>query len=290
MRTTTRLRKMLEDPGIIVAPGAYDGISARLIEKHGFHAVYMTGAGTAASVLGQPDLGLTTMTEMVTHAGHLASCIAIPLIADADTGYGNPLNVIRTIREYERAGVAGCHLEDQVFPKKCGHIAGKAVIPAKEFAEKIRAAAENRTDPDFVIIARTDARAVNGIDDAIERGLLYREAGADVIFVEAPTSTEEIMRIAQEIKAPLLSNQVAGGKTPPLTVKELETLGYKIVLFPVMTLMAATLAIEGALVNLQKQGTDWHDGPILSPMDIFQKVGIDWWLQTEQEYSGSRRS
>jgi 2,3-dimethylmalate lyase len=285
MRATTTLRRMLNEPGIIVAPGAYDGISARLIERHGFKAVYMTGAGTAASALGQADLGLTTLTEMATHAGHIASCISLPLIADADTGYGNPLNVIRTVREYERAGVAALHLEDQVFPKKCGHIAGKAVIPMKEFAEKIRAAAENRTDPDFVIIARTDARAVNGIDDAIERGLRYREAGADVIFVEAPTSREEIERVAREIKVPLLSNQVPGGKTPGLTVTELEKLGYKIVIFPVVSLMSATLAIESALTKLKERGTDWHEGPVLSPMDIFQRVGIDWWLEAEKKYS-----
>jgi 2,3-dimethylmalate lyase len=285
MRVTTTLRRMLNEPGIIVAPGAYDGISARLIERHGFKAVYMTGAGTAASALGQADLGLTTLTEMATHAAHIASCISVPLIADADTGYGNPLNVIRTVREYERAGVAALHLEDQVFPKKCGHIAGKAVIPMKEFAEKIRAAAENRTDPDFIIIARTDARAVNGIDDAIERGLRYREAGADVIFVEAPTSREEIERVAREIKAPLLSNQVPGGKTPGLTVTELEKLGYKIVIFPVVSLMSATLAIESALTKLKERGTDWHEGPVLSPMDIFQRVGIDWWLEAEKKYS-----
>lgn len=284
MRATTTLRRMLNEPGIIVAPGAYDGISARLIERHGFKAVYMTGAGTAASALGQADLGLTTLTEMATHAAHIASCISLPLIADADTGYGNPLNVIRTVREYERAGVAALHLEDQVFPKKCGHIAGKAVIPMKEFAEKIRAAAENRTDPDFVIIARTDARAVNGIDDAIERGLRYREAGADVIFVEAPTSREEIERVAREIKAPLLSNQVPGGKTPGLTVTELEKLGYKMVIFPVVSLMAATLAIESALTKLKEHGTDWHEGPVLSPMEIFQQVGIDWWLEAEKKY------
>jgi carboxyvinyl-carboxyphosphonate phosphorylmutase len=275
---------MLQEPGIIVAPGAYDGLSARLIERAGFRVVYMTGAGTAASALGQPDVGLTTLTEMTTQAAHIASCVSLPVIADADTGYGNALNVIRTVREYERAGVAAIHLEDQVFPKKCGHISGKAVIPMKEFAEKIRAASENRTDPDFVLIARTDARAVNGIEDAIERGLCYREAGADVIFVEAPTSREEIERVAKEIKAPLLSNQVPGGKTPALKAPELEKLGYKIAIFPVVSLMEATLAIENALARLKTEQTDWHEGPILTPMDIFQKVGIDWWLQAEQRY------
>jgi len=285
VRATTQLRQMLNEPGTIVAPGAYDGLSARLIERHGFRAVYMTGAGTAASAIGHADVGLVTQTEMATHAGRIASCVALPLIADADTGYGNALNVIRTVREYERAGVAGMHLEDQVFPKKCGHIAGKAVIPMHEFAEKIRAAAENRRDPDFVIIARTDARAVNGLDDAIERGLRYREAGADVIFVEAPQSREEIERVARAIKAPLLSNQVPGGKTPPLTVTELEKLGYKIVIFPVVGLMAATLAIEDALKGLRERGTDSSGERILSPMDIFKKVGIDWWLEQESKYT-----
>src|SRR5204862_1449161 len=200
MRATTRLRTMLGAPGIIVAPGAYDGFSARLIEAAGFKAVYMTGAGTAASYLGQPDLGLATLTEMATHASHLASCVTLPVIADADTGYGNVLNVVRTVREYERAGVAGLHIEDQVAPKKCGHIAGKQIIPPHEFCDKIRAAAEYRTDPDFVIIARTDARAVTNLDDAIERGNRAAEAGADVIFVEAPQTLDEIQRVAREVK------------------------------------------------------------------------------------------
>jgi 2-methylisocitrate lyase-like PEP mutase family enzyme len=188
---------MLKEPGIIVAPGAYDGFSARLIEAAGFRCVYMTGAGTAASHLGQPDLGLATLTEMANHAGHLASCVSLPVIADADTGYGNVLNVVRTVREYERAGVAGLHMEDQVAPKKCGHIAGKQIIPTQEFCDKIRAASEYRTDPDFVIIARTDARAVTSLDDAIDRGNRAAEAGADVIFVEAPQSEDEIQRIAR---------------------------------------------------------------------------------------------
>src|SRR5262245_52809655 len=287
MRATTQLRQMLNSPGIIVAPGAYDGISARLIERHGFKAVYMTGAGTAASALGQPDVGLTTLTEMATHAAHIASCVSLPVIADADTGYGNPLNVIRTVREYERGGEASLHLVDQVFVNRCVHIVDNAVIATKRFVEMIRAASEIRTYPDFVIIARTDALAVNGIDDAIERGLLYREAGADVIFVEAPTSREEIERVAREIKAPLLSNQVPGGKTPGLTVTELEKLGYKMVIFPVVGLMAATLAIEKALAQLKETGTDWNDGPVLSPMDIFQRVGIDWWLEQEKKYCTS---
>ena len=286
MRPTTKLRQMLAEPGIIVAPGAYDGFSARLIEAAGFRAVYMTGAGTAASHLGQPDLGLATLTEMATHASHLASCVSLPLIADADTGYGNALNVVRTVREYEKAGVAGLHLEDQVAPKKCGHIAGKQVLEAKEFADKIRAAVEYKTDPDLVIIARTDARAVTGLDDAIARANLYREAGAAVIFFEAPQSVEEIQRVAREVKAPLLANMVQGGRTPGMKVAELEQLGFKIVIFPGVCMRAAVPAIESALTKLTQTGTDWPDGgPVMGPMDIFRKVGFDWWREVEEKFA-----
>ena len=286
MRATTRLRQMLAEPGIIVAPGAYDGFSARLIEAAGFKAVYMTGAGTAASHLGQPDLGLATLTEMANHAGHLASCISLPLIADADTGYGNALNVVRTVREYEKAGVAGCHIEDQVAPKKCGHIAGKQVVEAKEFADKIRAAVEYRTDPDFVVIARTDARAVTGLDDAIARANLYREAGADLIFFEAPQSVEEIQRVAREVKAPLLANMVQGGRTPAMSVPQLEDLGFKMVIFPGVCMRAAVPAIETALESLKRTGTDWpKDAPVMGPMDIFRKVGFDWWKGIEDRFA-----
>ena len=284
MRMTTRLRTLLAEPGILVAPGAYDGFSARLVEAAGFKAVYMTGAGTAASHLGQPDLGLTTLTEMATHAAHLASCLTVPLIADADTGYGNALNVVRTVREYERAGVAGLHLEDQVAPKKCGHIAGKQVIPAKEFADKIRAASEYRTDADLVVIARTDARAVTGLDDAIERANLYAEAGADLVFLEAPQSEEEMTRIARDVKAPLLANMVPGGKTPSLAVADLERLGYKLVIFPAVCMAAAVTAMEGALARLRQTGTD-ADGPTLPPMEIFRRVGFDWWHAIEQRFA-----
>ena len=285
MRTTTKLRQLLGAPGIIVAPGAYDGFSAHLIEAAGFKAVYMTGAGTAASHLGMPDLGLATLTEMADHARHLSMAVSLPVIADADTGYGNALNVVRTVHEYERAGVAGLHIEDQVAPKKCGHIAGKQVIPAREFAEKIRAAAENRTDPDFVIIARTDARAVTGLDDAIERGNLCREAGADLIFVEAPQTEDEIARVAREVKAPLLSNMVVGGRTPAVKFSELERLGYKVVIYPAVCMTAAIPAIEHALRLLKETETDWHEGPAISPLDVFKKVGFDRWSAIEQRYT-----
>src|SRR5436305_9814965 len=193
MRTTTRLRELLAGPDLIVAPGAYDALSARLIAQAGFSAIYMTGFGTAASVLEQPDVGLLTMSEMVSRAAAIAAVVGDrPVIADADTGYGNPINVRRTIREYERAGVAAIHIEDQVWPKKCGHMEGKQVIPKDEMVQKIRAAVDARQDPNFVIIARTDANAVHGLADALERGHAYREAGADVIFIEAPRSLEEL--------------------------------------------------------------------------------------------------
>src|SRR5512135_715080 len=198
MHTATRLRELLAGPELLVAPGAYDALSARLIVQAGFSLVYMTGFGTAASVLGQPDVGLLTMSEMVSRAAALAAVSGdLPLIADADTGYGNPINVRRTVREYEHAGVAGLHLEDQVWPKKCGHMEGKQVIPMDEMVQKIRAAVDARQDPDFVIIARTDANAVNGFEDALQRGQAYREAGADVIFIEAPRSTAELTTIGQ---------------------------------------------------------------------------------------------
>jgi 2-methylisocitrate lyase-like PEP mutase family enzyme len=246
---------------LIVAPGAYDALSARLIAQAGFPAVYMTGFGTAASVLGQPDVGLLTMSEMVSRAVAISAVIAsvagdLPLIADADTGYGNPINVRRTIREYERAGVAGLHIEDQVWPKKCGHMEGKQVIPMDEMVQKVRAAVEARQDPDFVIIARTDANAVHGLEDAIRRGKAYHEAGADVIFIEAPRSMTELRSIAQAFPGvPLLFNWAESGKTPPLPLEEIRTLGFKLVIFPVSLLFAATYSMLGLLEVLQQGQT-----------------------------------
>jgi carboxyvinyl-carboxyphosphonate phosphorylmutase len=255
MRTTTRLRQLLAGPNLLVAPGAFDALSARLIAQAGFSAVYMTGFGTAASVLGQPDVGLLTMSEMVARASALTSVVGdLPLIADADTGYGNPINVRRTIREYERAGVAGLHIEDQVWPKKCGHMEGKQVIPMDEMAQKVRAAVDARQDPDFVIIARTDANAVNDLEDALRRGRAYREAGADAIFIEAPRSIEELQAIAQAFHdTPLLFNWAESGKTPLLPLHEIHMLGFKLVIFPVSLLFAATHAML-ALLEILKQG------------------------------------
>ncbi len=219
----------------------------------------MTGFGTAASVLGQPDVGLLTMSEMVSRAATISAVIAsvagdLPLIADADTGYGNPINVRRTIHEYERAGVAGLHIEDQVWPKKCGHMEGKQIIPMDEMVQKVRAAVDARQDPDFVIIARTDANAVHGLEDAIRRGKAYHEAGADVIFIEAPRSMTELRSIAQAFPGvPLLFNWAESGKTPPLPLEEIRALGFKLVIFPVSLLFAATYSMLG-LLEILKQG------------------------------------
>jgi 2-methylisocitrate lyase-like PEP mutase family enzyme len=255
MRTTTRLRTLLAGPDLLVAPGAYDALSARLIARAGFSIVYMTGFGTAASVLGQPDVGLLTMSEMVSRAAALTAVLeGVPLIADADTGYGNPINVRRTVYEYERAGVAGLHLEDQVWPKKCGHMEGKQVIPLEEMVQKIRAAVDARQDPDLVIIARTDSNAVYGLEDALQRGRAYREAGADVLFIEAPRSVAELQRIAQTFPdVPLLFNWAESGKTPLLSLPEIRALGFKLVLMPVSLLFRATQAMTD-LLEVLKQG------------------------------------
>ena len=251
-----RLRALLDSGQTIVAPGAFDPLSARLVEEAGFPAVYMTGFGTSAALIGRPDVGLLTMTEMAGNAGRIAACVDIPVIADADTGYGNPLNVIRTVGAYEAAGVAGIHIEDQVAPKKCGHLEGKLVIPAEEMAEKVRAAVEARTQPEFVIIARTDARAVEGLERALERARLYREAGADVLFIEALVSEAEIEEAARAFPGvPLLFNWAEGGKTPPVSLARLTELGYRIVIFPIGTLLAATAAMRAILREIATSGT-----------------------------------
>src|SRR5580704_15884533 len=251
-----RLRALLDSGQTIVAPGAFDPLSARLVEEAGFRAVYMTGFGTSAALIGRPDVGLLTMTEMAGNAARIAACVDIPVIADADTGYGNPLNVIRTVGAYEAAGVAGIHIEDQVAPKKCGHMEGKQVIGAQEMAEKVRAAVDARAQPEFVIIARTDARAVEGLEAAIERGRLYRAAGADVLFIEAVVSEAEAEEVARAFPGvPLLFNWAEGGKTPPIGLDRLTELGYRIVIFPIGTLLAATAAMRRVLREIAEAGT-----------------------------------
>ena len=221
MTQAASFRSLLRRDGMVVAPGAYDCITAKLIEQAGFAAVYMTGAGTAA-MLGYPDFGLVTMSEMVANAGRIAAAVALPVIADADTGYGNELNVLRTVREFERAGVAGIHIEDQEFPKKCGHLEGKQIIPREDYIAKIRAAAAARRERDFMIIARTDSRAVAGFDEAVGRANAALSAGADMAFVEAPQTEEEVAAVPRLVNGPCLLNVVRGGKTPDLDLREAE--------------------------------------------------------------------
>jgi 2-methylisocitrate lyase-like PEP mutase family enzyme len=259
-----RLRELLADGGPVLAPGVYDALGGRLVEEAGFEAVYMTGFGTAASLLGRPDVGLVTMSEMVDNARRIARACALPVIADADTGYGNAINVVRTVQEYEAAGVAGIHIEDQVAPKRCGHMEGKLVIPTAEMLTKIRAAIAARRSEDFVIIARTDARAVEGLPGALERARRYRDAGADMLFVEAATSEEEIEAVAAALDdVPLLFNWAEGGKTPPVPYDRLRDLGFALVIFPISTLLTATASIRQALADIAAAG---------SPIPIMDRI------------------
>lgn len=256
------LRRELGRPGIVLTPGVYDVISALLVQSMGFKAAYVSGAAVTAS-LGLPDLGVVTMDEMVRVVSYIANAVDIPLIVDIDTGYGEALNVVRAVGAFERAGAAGVQIEDQVLPKKCGHLSGKQVVPPDEMAKKIRAAAEARRNPDFVIVARTDARGVTGFEDAVERAKIYLEAGADVIFPEALESEEEFAEFAKRIKAPLLANMTEFGKSPLIPAKRLEEFGYKFVIFPVTLLRMALGAMREALRVILEQGTQ---KPILDKM------------------------
>jgi methylisocitrate lyase len=249
-----RLRERIAQ-GTVVLPGAFNALTAIQIERAGFDAVYVSGAGLAAA-RGLPDIGLLSMTEVVSDAKAVANAVTIPALADADTGYGPPLSVMRTVREFERAGLAGIHLEDQESPKRCGHLPGKRLVSAADMARKIGAAVEARGNPDFLVVARTDARAVEGLDGAIRRACAYVDAGADAIFPEALESAEEFKTFAQALKkegatVPLVANMTEFGKTPYLTVKEFETLGYRLVLFPVTALRVASKAVEAMLVELK---------------------------------------
>lgn len=256
MKKTARFRGLLKEPGIIVAPGAHNAFTAKIIEQTGgFQAVYMTGSGAAMSLIGEPDIGFLTMTEMVTQARNLANAVSLPVIADADTGYGNAINVVRTVKEFEKAGVAAIHIEDQITPKKCGHFEGKQVVSQNEMVGKIKAAVDAREDPDFVLIARTDARGVLGLEEGIKRAQAYVEAGADAIFFEAPQSLEELKIIVRSINAPLMVNMDEGTKTPLLTFGELEEMGFKIVIFPRSAPCAAAKTIQELMELLKETGT-----------------------------------
>ena len=251
MAATTRFRELLERPEILPAMGGYDALSARLIERAGGEVVYMSGSSVSTSVH-----GYTTMTEMVDRARGMVAAVDVPVFCDADTGYGNPLNVRRTVEEYERAGVAGIHVEDQTFPKKCGHFEDKSVVPAGEMVGKLRAATDAREDEAFVVIARTDARAVEGFDAAVERAEAYLDAGADALFVEALESREELERIGEAFPdVPLVANMTEGGKTPLFTASEFEAMGYDAVLFPATGFKAAAKAMEELYAEIAETGT-----------------------------------
>jgi len=269
-----RLRALLRQDGMVIAPGAYDCISARVIEQAGFPAVYMTGAGTAAT-LGYPDFGLVTMSEMADNAGRLAAAVKVPVIADADTGYGNELNVTRTVREYEKRGVAGLHIEDQGFPKKCGHLDDKTVIPLDEYIAKVRAAAAARTDPDFLLIARTDSRAVIGFEEAVTRMNAALAAGADMAFLEAPQTKEEVEAVPRLVKGPCLLNVVSGGKTPVLDLAYAQGLGFKLAILPGLLFQTAVSAFDAVLADVKAQRR--HPDMKVSLKEKFRRMGSDEW-------------
>ena len=281
-----RLRELLAAPGPLIAPGAYDALSARLVQQAGFDVVYMTGFGTSASLLGRPDVGLLGGAEMTDNARRMAQAVDVPLIADADTGYGNALNVVRTVREYEQAGVAGLQLEDQVSPKRCGHMAGKAVIDVEEAVAKVRAAVAARTDPDLVVIARTDVAQVEGTRAAIDRALRFADAGADVLFVEAPRTAEDVELVATELKGHhLLFNWVEGGQTEGLTMDRVAELGFSLVLFPISTLLAATHAMQAALSTL-KQTSSTAGAPMGDFDGFLQTIGLPELRADEARFAG----
>jgi 2-methylisocitrate lyase-like PEP mutase family enzyme len=286
MTQAARFRELLRRDGMVVAPGAYDCITARLIERAGFDAVYMTGAGTAAT-LGYPDFGIVTMSEMVANAGRIAAAVALPVIADADTGYGNELNVVRTVREYETVGVAGIHIEDQGFPKKCGHLDDKEIVPREDWLAKIRAAATARHSPDFLIIARTDARAVAGFDEAIARANLAIAAGADMAFVEAPQTLEEVAALPRLVNGPCLLNVVRGGKTPDVDLREAEIMGYKLAIVPGL-LIKNVIGICGQMLA-ELQTTHRHPTPVreMTVREIFQLSGADEWDALRTRFRGT---
>jgi methylisocitrate lyase len=290
MSARKKLRALIARKTLLIAPGAFDGLSARLVEQAGFEAVYLSGGAVARSAA-LPDLGLMTMSEVIERARQVTAAVKLPVIADADTGYGNALSVVRTVREFERAGVAAIHIEDQVTPKRCGHLDGKEVIPRAEMEDKIRAALDARSDPEFVIIARTDAGAVHGIDDAIERARSFVKLGADAAFVEAAESEAELERIARELKdVPLVVNMTRGGKTPLLPAKRLEAMGYRVAIYPSDTQRAAMHAMQETLAVLKRDGsTDAMDKKMVSFKERDSIAGLADWEKLENDYLPKRR-
>ncbi|MEX1108116.1 MAG: oxaloacetate decarboxylase [Dongiaceae bacterium] len=286
MKRTTRLRQLIEADPILMLPGAHDALSARIAEQAGFQAVTCGGYASSASLLGAPDVGQLSMSEMADVYARLCDAVAIPVFADADTGYGNTTNVARTLRAYERAGVAGLFIEDQVSPKRCGHMQGKQVVPPVEMMAKLKAALDARQDADLVLMARTDARAIEGIDAAIERANLYLETGVDLIFVEAPQSIEEMRRICSEIAAPCFANYLEGGRTPLLSAKELEDIGFAVVAYPVSATYAIARTLQEVYAILRRDGETESFRERMLEFDEFNRlVGLDELRAREDGYA-----
>ncbi len=282
----SQLAQRLKKNELVVAPGVFELISAKIADRMGFECLYVTGYGLVASHLGLPDAGLATYSDMVARVAQIGKMTQTPFIADGDTGYGGLLNVQHTVRGYEAAGACGIQLEDQEFPKKCGHVVGRRVIPAEDMAAKIRVAADSRADKDFLIIARTDARTTHGLDEALRRAALYLKAGADVLFIESPESIEEMRRIGETFKGvPLLANMVEGGRTPVLDRKTLEEVGYRIAIFPALGFLAMGAALEASYANLLKTGSSLDNpAPLYNFEKFSQLMGFDWVSEFERKY------
>lgn len=285
MNSRQVLKQLFKRDRLLVAPGCFDGLSARLVEEAGFDAAYLSGGALARS-MGIPDIGLVTMSEVIERAAQVVSAVKIPIIADADTGYGNAVNLVRSVKEFERTGVAAIHIEDQITPKRCGHLDGKEVISLAEMEKKLEAALASRTDPDFCIIARTDARGVHGLEDAIRRGRAFAKLGVDAVFVEAPQSEAELEEIPRALpNVPLLVNVFKGGKTPMLPVERLQQMGYRIAIYPSETQRAAIHAMRQALGLLKRDGTtEKMDDALTTFKERDKVVGLDEWQQLEKQY------
>jgi 2-methylisocitrate lyase-like PEP mutase family enzyme len=283
-----KLKKLIENREFIQAPGVYDALTARIVEANGFNAVYMTGYGTSAAHFAYPDIGLLTMTEMVENTRRIASAIQIPLIADADTGYGNPINIVRTVREYEKAGAAAIHIEDQVWPKRCGHMSGKQVINAPDMIGKIKAAVDARQDENFLIIARTDALATDGFEQAIERGLMFVEAGADIIFIEAPVSREQVAEIPKRLsRKPLLLNLAP--RTPNFSAQEIKDMGYAIAIYPGVCIAGAITGCIEEIKRLKETGKQRNFEDFLqSFIEMNNFLGVQYYADLERKYKDER--
>ena len=291
MSKPNSLRKLLKTNKPILVPGIYDALSAKIAQQVGFEAVFHTGYGTAATLLGVPDIGLVSFSEMKERVSNICNSIDIPVVADADTGYGNSLNTMRTVKDYIRSGASGLILEDQVWPKKCGHVKGKAVIPLDEMESKIKAASQSRKEEksDLVIVGRTDSLAIEGVDQAIDRVKRYHKAGADVLFIEAPDKIDELELIAKQVKLPLLLNQLEGGRTPLITMEQAKKIGFKIILFPLTSLYSSTKAMFDSLSYLKKHQTSVGIEDQLVTFDKFNKiVNYDDFIKLEKKFSNKK--